>query len=356
MSAENTKNLLPNYGRVGEITKYLRALPVVGSFASFQLESYRTAYNTVNIAMNDLKSDNPRRRVNGAKRLAAIVSFQTVYHVGVSMIGQSFGGFFGDEEDDQVQKYLSPILPEWNRNSKLLVGEIGKGFITYTDMSGSNPHGQLDKVMNAMFSEKEIGWKVLDMLDEAGGSLLSEDILFSQVKSVFFNEDRFGRKLYTPETSTSEDLLTATKALWKAFEPGGVRTVEKLYGSYGNEKDFTNELIAQFVGFRSYKSNYNKQASYAISSIQKDVRELKKYARAKRELESGEISPAELDKVFNKYQQDKIKLYKPLLNLYKGALFSGVDHYTIVETMKRSGVPKYVIDQVIYGKIDYIKR
>ena len=187
-------------------------------------------------------------------------------------------------------------------------------------MSGSNPHGQLDKVMNAMFSEKEIGWKVLDMLDEAGGSLLSEDILFSQVKSVFFNEDRFGRKLYTPETSTSEDLLTATKALWKAFEPGGVRTVEKLYGSYGNEKDFTNELIAQFVGFRSYKSDYNQQASYAISSIQKDVRELKKYARAKRELESGEISAAELDKVFNKYQQDKIKLYKPLLNLYKGAL------------------------------------
>ena len=356
MSAENTKNLLPNYGRVGEITKYLRALPVVGSFASFQLESYRTAYNTVNIAMNDLKSDNPRRRVNGAKRLAAIVSFQTVYHVGVSMIGQSFGGFFGDDEDSQVQKYLSPILPEWNRNSKLLVGEIGKGFITYTDMSGSNPHGQLDKVMNAMFSEKEIGWKVLDMLDEAGGSLLSEDILFSQVKSVFFNEDRFGRKLYTPETSTSEDLLTATKALWKAFEPGGVRTVEKLYGSYGNEKDFTNELIAQFVGFRSYKSDYNQQASYAISSIQKDVRELKKYARAKRELESGEISAAELDKVFNKYQQDKIKLYKPLLNLYKGALFSGVDHYTIVETMKRSGVPKYVIDQVIYGKIDYIQR
>ena len=356
MSAENTKNLLPNYGRVGEITKYLRALPVVGSFASFQLESYRTAYNTVNIAMNDLKSDNPRRRVNGAKRLAAIVSFQTVYHVGVSMIGQSFGGFFGDDEDSQVQKYLSPILPEWNRNSKLLVGEIGKGFITYTDMSGSNPHGQLDKVMNAMFSEKEIGWKVLDMLDEAGGSLLSEDILFSQVKSVFFNEDRFGRKLYTPETSTSEDLLTATKALWKAFEPGGVRTVEKLYGSYGNEKDFTNELIAQFTGFRKYKSDYNQQASYAISSIQKDVRELKKYARAKRELESGEISAAELDKVFNKYQQDKIKLYKPLLNLYKGALFSGVDHYTIVETMKRSGVPKYVIDQVIYGKIDYIQR
>jgi hypothetical protein len=24
--------------------------------------------------------------------------------------------------------------------------------------------------------------------------------------------------------------------------------------------------------------------------------------------------------------------------------------------MKRSGVPKYVIDQVIYGKIDYIQR
>lgn len=356
ISAENTKNLLPNYGRVGEITKYLRALPVLGSFASFQLESYRTAYNTVNIAMNDLKSDNPRRRVNGAKRLAAIVSFQTIYHVGVAMIGQSFGGLFGDDEDDQVQKYLKPILPEWNKNSKLLVTDIAKGFITYTDMSGSNPHGQLDKVMNAMFSDEDTMDKIVEVLNEAGGSLLSEDILYSQVKAILINEDRYGRKLRTAETSKGEDVWSAIKALWKAFEPGGVRTAEKLYDSYENNEEFKKELIAQFTGFRTYKADYSMQSSFAMSKIQAETRDLKKYARAKRQFEQGEISVDDLNKVFSKYQSDKINMYKPLINLYKGALFSGVDHYDMIRSMKKSGIPTYIIEQVVEGKIRYIQR
>lgn len=356
ISAENTKNLLPNYGRVGEVTKYLRALPVLGSFASFQLESYRTAYNTVNIAMNDLKSDNPRRRVNGAKRLAAIVSFQTIYHVGVAMIGQSFGGLFGDEEDDQVQKYLKPILPEWNKNSKLLVTDIAKGFVTYTDMSGSNPHGQLDKVINAMFSDEDTTSKIIDVLNEAGGSLLSEDILYSQVKAILLNEDRYGRKLRTAETSKGEDVMSAVKALWKAFEPGGVRTAEKLYDSYENNEEFKKELIAQFTGFRTYKADYAMQSSFAMSNIQTETRDLKKYARAKRQFEEGEISVDELNKVFSKYQSDKINIYKPLINLYKGALFSGVDHYDMIRSMKKSGIPTYIIEQVVEGKIKYVQR
>jgi hypothetical protein len=350
ISAENTKNLLPNYGRVGEITKYLRAFPALGSFASFQLESYRTAYNTVNIAMNDLKSDNPRRRVHGAKRLAAIVSFQTVYHVGVSMIGQSFGGLFGDEED------LKPILPEWNKNSKLLVTDIAKGFVTYTDVSGSNPHGQLDKVMNAMFSDEDTMSKIIDVLNEAGGSLLSEDILYSQVKAILINEDRYGRKLRTAETSKGEDVWSAIKTLWKAFEPGGVRTAEKLYDSYENNEEFKNELIAQFTGFRTYKADYAMQSSFAMSRIQTETRDLKKYSRAKRQFEEGEISVDELNKVFSKHQSDKINMYKPLINLYKGALFSGVDQYDMIRSMKKSGIPTYIIEQVVEGKIRYIQR
>ena len=39
------KNQYPNYSRIPKIGRFLKASPIVGNFISFQLESYRTAYN-----------------------------------------------------------------------------------------------------------------------------------------------------------------------------------------------------------------------------------------------------------------------------------------------------------------------
>ena len=57
--AEIIKNILPNYGRIGGLGKGLKAFPIFGTFISFQIEAYRTAYNTVALAIQEIKGDIP---------------------------------------------------------------------------------------------------------------------------------------------------------------------------------------------------------------------------------------------------------------------------------------------------------
>jgi hypothetical protein len=74
--AEIVKNILPNYSRIGKLGKAMKALPVAGTFISFQLEVYRTSGNTLSLIAKELKGDIPgvdaeaksRLRRKGAKR------------------------------------------------------------------------------------------------------------------------------------------------------------------------------------------------------------------------------------------------------------------------------------------------
>ena len=356
VTAEIVKNILPNYGRVGDITKYLRIIPVAGSFASFQLESYRTAYNTINLAMNDLKSGNKRQQLEGARRLTAVLGFQTIWHVGASMLGQSIGSLFGDDEDDKITKYMKPILPSWSKNSKLQVSKIKDGIVTYTDLSGSNPHGQIDKAVNALFSKEKPVDKGLEVLSELGGSLLSKDILFTEVWAIITNEDRYGRELFTPESTVSENAETVAKNLWRAFEPGVGRTIRGINKAAQEDDKLLKEIRAQFTGFRTYDVEYVKQAGFAVSAINREVRTLKKYSAAKRQFENNEITIDELDKVYKTHERTMKEIYSPLLDLYKGAIYTGADSQEIINQMLKSGVPKYIVGQVMNGKIEYINR
>jgi hypothetical protein len=50
------------------------------------------------------------------------------------------------------------------------------------------------------------------------------------------------------------------------------------------------------------------------------------------------------------------KVYKNLINIYKGAIYTGVEEKEIINQMLKSGIPRYIVGQVLDGKIEYINR
>ena len=74
--AKIVKNTYPTYSRVPEAIKMIRRNPLIGNFVSFQAESYRVAYNTIQLGIEESRSDNPEIRKIGAKRLVGAATYQ----------------------------------------------------------------------------------------------------------------------------------------------------------------------------------------------------------------------------------------------------------------------------------------
>jgi hypothetical protein len=55
-----TKNVQPNYDRIPNLVRLLRIIPIKGTFMAFQSEAIRTTYNTVALAMQEMRSDNKK--------------------------------------------------------------------------------------------------------------------------------------------------------------------------------------------------------------------------------------------------------------------------------------------------------
>ena len=66
---------MPSYDQIPDVIKKFRSVPVIGSFVSFQYESYRTALNTIKLAYKELKSDNKALKESGAKRLSGALTY-----------------------------------------------------------------------------------------------------------------------------------------------------------------------------------------------------------------------------------------------------------------------------------------
>ena len=81
LAADTVKQILPIYSRVPRFLKASRAVPVVGAFPSFLVESFRVGKNTALLGAREfltgVATGNSGLRKNGAERLAATIAVGT---------------------------------------------------------------------------------------------------------------------------------------------------------------------------------------------------------------------------------------------------------------------------------------
>ena len=383
--AEIVKNILPNYSRLGNISKGLRVLPVA-TFISFQLEAYRTAFNTVDLALKEVKSENPRERKKGAKRLTSLIGFQALKYATLGMLGNALlGDDDEDEEESKAQEVLEgaigiskpkrsvmdarPFLPFWSQNSDILITKAGDGKFSYIDMSASDPYGGLAKVVRAFQRGDNVKDSVLDAGMELLNPIFSPDILAGAVNTIIQNRDVYGKKVFEETDSADESAIKIIDVLYKTFEPGtltslrkiaGMDTPGKAYTDYGRyvtkmmkKENRVAEIIGQITGFKKNDVDVKMQMSYKLGDLKEKMKpiEIKQYIAKKNIEKTGDAK--EYVELLKSEHPDKYEIYKEASEIVKSAQKFGLTIekiYPILKSKFRKGDDADIIflfDQVI---------
>ena len=383
--AEIVKNILPNYSRLGNISKGLRVLPVA-TFISFQLEAYRTAFNTVDLALKEVKSENPRERKKGAKRLTSLIGFQALKYATLGMLGNALlGDDDEDEEESKAQEVLEgaigiskpkrsvmdarPFLPFWSQNSDILITKAGDGKFSYIDMSASDPYGGLAKVVRAFQRGDNVKDSVLDAGMELLNPIFSPDILAGAINTIIQNRDVYGKKVFEETDSADESAIKIIDVLYKTFEPGtltslrkiaGMDTPGKAYTDYGRyvtkmmkKENRVAEIIGQITGFKKNDVDVKMQMSYKLGDLKEKMKpiEIKQYIAKKNIEKTGDAK--EYVELLKSEHPDKYEIYKEASEIVKSAQKFGLTIekiYPILKSKFRKGDDADIIflfDQVI---------
>lgn len=348
-AAEITKNVLPNYARIPGLVKLLKAVPVTGTFVSFQAEAYRTAWNTVALAADELKSSNKKVRVIGAKRLAGIAASQATKFGLMAVMGTIVSGG-DDDEDDELKKNTKLFVAPWSKDSDLVLVNYGGGKMSYIDFSASDPHGGIKKAYNSVMAGKDITESFTNGLTQLLEPFMKEDMLLNVITDIKNNENSYGGKLYNESDTDTNKINAIMSRVYKAFEPGTITSVRKVVGS----DDIRNELAGQLTGYKINTVDVNKQLGFKMNELKDLSGDAKKlYSSAFYKFEDGEITGEELDRIYEQANKSQKDAYKKMMDYMNAASFFGVDDYMIEDNMQ--GVGKSVINDLWYGEAPDMK-
>ena len=357
------KDILPNYSRLGGLAKALKIIPVRGTFISFQLEAYRTAANTLKLAVNETLSDNPRMRTKGIQRLISLSAFQGLKVFAYQQLAKTLIGGLdgGEEEDEEKDSTLSsikdffiapgenavdavrPFIPSYRQNSDLSIFDAGDGKFTYIDLSASDPYGGMHKLFNAISRSKGLGEAITEGGLEAVSPLGLDIFAKAALDLANFDGDKwnpkdpYGNDLFDASMSTEEKALRLASRIWDTFEPGTITTIRKEQKAYDKEgiEGLKKETLGQLLGYKPYEVDVAKQLSFRMKDTKKDRDDVRKItSRAKYKIkETGNT-----DGLFKAYAETDRKMrpvYEEAHKNAQAAMRMGVPLYQVKNTLKQ---------------------
>ena len=357
IAAENVKKVLPSYDQIPAGIKKLRSIPIVGSFVSFQYESYRTALNTIKLGMSELKD--PKLRLAGAKRVGGSITYVAARNALLGYFGKAAGigiaGIVGSlkAEDDEKEKkrLMKRYLFEWQKESDILPLDIKDGKFSFIDISGSDPHGAINKTINGMTDAKSLGDAAIIGFTEStikpflGGEMTA--ILLAEVLS---NKKSKGGKIYDNGDPDDVKYEKQVEYIIKQVKPSFFRQYDKIIES--DEKLSTAGQMA--VGLKKYNLDINKQFGFKASSFKYDGPSKTKsaYKKAYNKAIEKNASQEELNELYEKYKKEYDERYNEFYLDYISARdIFGVEPKKLVNTMTKRGVSKTKIREIVYGNL-----
>tara|TARA_R110000796_G_scaffold4991_2_gene18822 strand:+ start:4303 stop:9390 length:5088 start_codon:yes stop_codon:yes gene_type:complete len=357
IAAENVKKVLPSYDQIPDGIKKLRGIPIVGSFVSFQYESYRTALNTIKLGMSELKD--PKLRGAGASRVAGSMTYVAARNALLGFFGKAAGigivGLIGalKAEDDEKEKkrLMKRYLFEWQKEADILPLDIKDGKFSFIDISGSDPHGAINKTINGMTDAESLGDAAIIGFTEStikpffGGEMTA--ILLKQVLS---NKTSSGGQIYRDGDPDNIKYEKQVDYIFKQVKPSVFRQYYKII-----ESDEKLSTIAQMgVGIKKYNLDINKQFGYKASSFKYDGPAKTKYAYKKsyNQAIKDNASQEELNAIYENYKKEYDKRYNEFrLDYISARDVFGVDAKDLSKTMNNLGLGESNIRQIVYGNI-----
>jgi len=366
---EIVKDILPNYSRIGGIGKFMKAVPVAGTFISFQIEAMRTAYNVANLALSELK--NPNTAGIGLKRLTGIFSVMAVKAAILPMFGvagqtltEAVKSALGDEDEDEeevekegdvITESAREFLPPWAENANVIITKLDNGKFNYINFSASDPHAFIDQAIISAFRGETAAQGMGEAVNSLMKPFVTKDILFKSITSV---ETDYGKEIFN-ETDTPNEIAEKTLGiLYKTFEPGGVTSSRKLFKAFEDkEKSLLNEVIGQATGFKVHTVDFEKQLIFKSLDLRNRVDLASKdYSKAYYERKNKDISEDDLEKRYDVANDKYKQVMKEGVRFYDSSLKLGSSRFKSYNSMYGyKKLSRYEMSYIINGKIPDLK-
>jgi hypothetical protein len=375
IAANNVKNTYPTYSRIPEGIKRLRRFPLfIGSFISFQAESYRTAYNTIALAKDELSSKNKKIKKIGARRVAGASSYLTAktamlsylgYAAGTG-IGGALGALFDDDDEKKKEKDVRSFLPPWSQNSDLIILKAADGQIEYIDFSASDPHGGINKALNAFLKGDDLLDSFKQSTLELVGQFQGPDILTNLAIQLKGNENDFGKPIYNEEDSFSEKADKILDYVYKVVEPGTITSIRKASAS---EQSLGQIAFGDATGLKIRKSDVKEQFGYKLAEFDESFKDIRKiynseYYKSIDIQEDPNATKKDIQEQNKKTEESLIRANekyaakaKELMDLINSANRLGVDYDELINELRfiKSTMGKSNISEMENGGDEFIK-
>lgn len=354
IAADNVKKIMPSYDQIPDIIKKFRSVPIVGSFVSFQYESYRTAINTIKLAQQELRSKNPDLRKAGAKRLAGGITYISGRNALLASYGKMAGlgvaGIIGSaisDDDEKDRKSLAKrYLMEWQKESDILPLNIKDGKFEIIDISGSDPHGAINKTINAMSESESVEDAALKLFVEAvykpfaGGDMTANLLL--ELKE---NKKPSGAPIYNEEDLPTIKWEKQASYVYDKLQPGFTKQIGQVVESENKLK----RIGGMLTGLKQYEFDIPKAFKYKSQAFGYG----RKLPNIKKSYKKNIIdkSPEEIDNLYEDYNKNYVDAIRNMHLDYRAARdVFGISNKELIKIMKENGISMTIIKQIIKNK------
>jgi hypothetical protein len=269
---------------VGKIKQF----PFVAPFITFTTEVIRTTRNTMALAYNEIKEGNR----TGNKELSAIgwkrVRGMTIAALAPSGIASALGlmaGISGEDDDD-----LRRFLPDWQKNSQLLVFKNKDGKVSFVDVSYLDPYEYWKRPVTAFLralaapDDSSAMERITEGAVQAGAQLLNpfaaEQILSGALLDLARNQKQNGQEVWNPEDTGARIASKIGDHLWNAFEPGTLTSFGRIKdAALGNVSDsgrsfgLGNEVASVLLGQRVSELDVTQALGFKTSQANRALRD-----------------------------------------------------------------------------------
>jgi hypothetical protein len=356
--SEIVKNTYPTYSRIPELVNFIRKFPFVGNFIAFQAESYRTAFNTAALSLDEIKSKNPGIRQIGAQRLVGSLAYMGGKTAILSVMSNAVGmgavgilGYFTDDEEekkkeDDVRKFVAP----WSKNSDLVVLKASDGKVRYIDFSSSDPHGGINKAINSAL----IGENTVDGFINALGSVIEpfigEEMTTAAILAVKTNTNAYGKPIYNPEDTFFEKTKDISAYMLNVVQPGTVSSARKMYESDNK----LNEAVGAATGMRIYDVDVAENFGYSMIAFSKRIDDANRIYTS--EVHNDEATEKSIAAAKKRAEKAVTNIHAEIYNLYYSAVRLGADEDKLYDNLKSfGGMTKRTINYMFGQEDFYIK-
>ena len=351
IAAENVKNIYPNYGRVSDIVQKFRILPAAGSFVSFTYESYRTAYNTIKLGVKEMKSPNKNLQKAGRKRLMGAVTYLSARNAllyastkgaGLAATGIILGTLSSDDEKDKTS-LAKRYLYDFQKASSIAPQKVGDGVFEYVDVSASDPHGAIDKIINRISESENLEDAAINAFSQSVlEPFLGGEMTANLISSVSKGEKLSGAPIYEKADQPEDKLKKAFFYVVSQIQPGITKQAIKLYDAEKKLKTATEMM----TGLKTYKLDIKDQFRYKVSNFQYKEESLRNIKRAYKKKIEGK-TPQEIENIYKDFKKDYDESIKSFYLDYKAARdVFGVSAEDLYDIMKEKRLSQSLISNI----------